>query len=96
MDRPATHVQRDWLRSIAAGACAALLTWELPLPREVIMSPIIDSQRVSDEGTALLVPWFLSRGGRLNMHHLLKRLCFESAPEHIPRIGWTGFTESIR
>jgi hypothetical protein len=36
----------------------------------------------------LFLPWYLLRGGQLDLHQLARRLKFESAPEHLR--GWVA------
>jgi hypothetical protein len=65
-----------------------MLTWELPVPLAARLHPAGNpgSGLTGEEGVNLLLPWYLVRGEQLDVHQVLQRIRFESAPEHLR--GW--------
>jgi hypothetical protein len=63
----------------------ALLTWELPFPLSATVDIVLDPARRlgSGEGITVELPWPLVRGSQLDLRAALRRLRFESAPEHV-------------
>lgn len=62
-----------------------MLTWDLPAPRDARLHfKASETPDLSpDEGITLQVPWYLLRGGRFDLQEVMKRIRFESAPEHL-------------
>lgn len=87
---PAPHPRRDR----CAKACLAfyrrwcldrMLTWELPAPLDARLhhGASESPEMTPDEGVTVRLPWYLLRGGQLDLQAVIHRIRFESAPEHL-------------
>jgi len=62
-----------------------MLTWELALPMIPSIGSVfpMDFRHLTGAGLTLFIPWYLSRGGELDLREVARRLKLEMAPLHL-------------
>lgn len=63
-------------------------TWDLPVPLDARLNTLFpgDVELPTTEGILIFAPWYLLRGGRLDLRQVVRRLRQEEAPRHLH--GW--------
>ena len=67
-----------------------LLTWDWPVPMEPDLNVGLrqNMNLLSSAGAVLVVPWYLLRGGVLNLQEVIQQCRLASTPDHL--LGWVN------
>ena len=61
-----------------------MLTWELPIPASpIVAADATNSQCPPCNGIQVFLPWYMVRGEQFNLQDLVRRVRFESTPDHL-------------
>ncbi len=62
----------------------SLATWEWPLPMPpVVDRPVNVKPAVTDAGLHLLIPWYMLRGEKFDLQHIVNEVRLTSYPDHL-------------